>query len=308
MQDLLAGRVAIVTGGARGIGLAVAQTLGLLGASVLIVDNGAAIDGGPEDPAVTELATMRVPGAIGLSVDAAADGVAHQAVAAAIDAFGHLDLVVNNAAIEADAPVGSGTRADFERMLRTNLVAPWAMAAAAVGPMRKQARAGRRPGAMVNVGSSVGLYGRAGRAGEASSKAGLIGLMRTLALELADARIACNAIVPFAGTRTVRAGGGADAAQTAWAAWAERTASLSVTDVANLVAFLASPQAAGISGQLLGVRGREVFVWTQARPAGSCFQPRSFDADEFAAALGALRRDFVDLHDDLEAFGNDPVA
>ncbi|MFM1987859.1 MAG: hypothetical protein RJA99_816 [Pseudomonadota bacterium] len=305
MQDLLAGRAAIVTGGARGIGLAVAQTLGLLGARVLIVDNGAAIDGGPEDPAVTELAAMRVPGAVGLSLDAGAEGAATEAVSAALDAFGAVDLVVNNAAIEADAPVGDGARAAFERMLRTNLVAPWAMAAAAIGPMRAQARAGRRPGAIVNLASAVGLFGRAGRGGEAASKAGLVGLTRTLALELADARIACNAIVPFAGTRAVRAAPGADAAH---ARWAERTGALPASHVANLVAFLAAPQAAGISGQLLGVRGLEVFAWTQARPAASCFQPRSFDADEFASALGALRRDFVTLADDLDAFDVDPVA
>ncbi len=305
MQDLLAGRSAIVTGGARGIGLAVAQTLGLLGAKVLIVDNGAALDGGPEDPAVTELAAMRVPGAIGLALDVAAVDAGEQAVGLAVEAFGAVDLVVNNAAIEADAPIGEGRRDDFERVLRTNLVAPWAMAAAAVGPMRRQARAGRRPGAIVNVGSAVGLFGRAGRAAEASSKAGLVGLTRTLALELADARIACNAVVPFAGTRAIRAIGDADGAL---AAFRDRTATLAASHVAHLVAFLASPQAAGISGQLFGVRGREVFAWTQARPAASCFQPRAFDADEFAQALRGLRRDFADLADDVEAFGDDPVA
>ena len=305
MQDLLAERSAIVTGGARGIGLAVAQTLGLLGAKVLIVDNGAALDGGPEDPAVTELAAMRVPGAIGLALDVAAEDAAAQAVEMAIETFGGVDILVNNAAIESDAPVGDARRDAFERVLRTNLVAPWAMAAAAIGPMRRQARAGRRPGAIVNVGSSVGLFGRAGRAAEASSKAGLVGLTRTLALELLDARIACNAIVPFAGTRAVKAIGDEDGAL---AAFRERTAALPASHVANLVAFLASPQAAGITGQLLGVRGREVFAWTQARPAASCFQPRAFDADEFAQALRGLRRDFADLADDVEAFGDDPVV
>lgn len=305
MQDLLAGRGAIVTGGARGIGLAVAQTLGLLGARVLIVDNGAALDGGPEDPAVTELAAARVPGAIGLALDVGAEDAAEQAVAVALDAFGALDLVVNNAAIEADAPVGEGLRTDFERVLRTNLVAPWAFATAAVGALLQQSRDGRRPGAIVNLASAVGLFGRAGRAAEATSKAGLVGLTRTLALELADARIACNAIVPFAGTRAIRA---LDAAQGAVAAFRDHTLPLAPSHVAHLVAFLAAPQAAGISGQLLGVRGREVFAWTQAHPAASCFPPRDFDADEFAQALRGLRRDFAQLIDDIEAIGDDPIA
>ena len=76
----------------------------------------------------------------------------------------------------------------------------------------------------------------------------------------------------------------------------------------RVLAFLASSQAAGITGQLFGVRGREVFVWSASRPAASCFQPRAFDADEFAQAFGGLRRDFTDLGDDTTAFGDDPVA
>jgi NAD(P)-dependent dehydrogenase (short-subunit alcohol dehydrogenase family) len=304
MQDLLAGRSAIVTGGARGIGLAIAQTLGLLGARVLIVDNGAALDGGPEDAAVTELAVERVPGALGLAADIGADGVAREAVATAVREFGALDLVVNNAAIECDAPVERASRADFERMLRTNLVAPYALAAAAVPVMRGQGGGDRSPGAIINLVSAVGLFGRAGRSGEAASKAGLVGLTRSLAQELVGARIGVNAIAPFAGTRAIRAIPDGDPELMAFR---DTTMALPASHVAHLVAFLASSQAAGITGQLFGVRGREVFVWSASRPATSCFQPRAFDADEFAQALGALRRDFVDLGDDTTAFGDDPI-
>jgi NAD(P)-dependent dehydrogenase (short-subunit alcohol dehydrogenase family) len=306
MQDLYAGRSAIVTGGARGIGLAIAQTLGLLGARVLIVDNGAALDGGPEDPAVTELAAMRVPGSIGLAIDIGADGAAQQAVDTALREFGALDLVVNNAAIECDAPIERARREDFERMLRTNLVAPFALAAAAVPVLRAQVKAGRRPGAIVNLVSSVGLYGRPGRSGEAASKAGLVGLSRSLAQELAPDRIACNAVAPFAGTRAVRALP-ADASDPA-AVFRAVTMGLAASDAAQLVVFLGSPQAAGISGQLFGVRGREVFVWSGSRPTATCFQPRAFDADEYAQAIGGLRVDFVEMTDDTTAFDGDPVS
>jgi len=305
MQDPLAQRSAIVTGGARGIGLAIAQTLGLLGARVLIVDNGAAIDGGPEDPAVTELAAARVPGAVGVSIDAAAPGAAREAVEAALGAFGGVDLLVNNAAIEHDLPVEALERADLERVLGTNLLAPFAFAAAVVPVLRSQAGAGRRPGAIVNLVSSSALYGRAGRAAEAASKAGLIALTRTLAQELAPIRVGCNAIVPFAGTRAIRAMPDRGPAHNAFR---DRTAALSAAPVAHLVAFLASPQAAGISGQVLGARGREVFVWSAARPGASCFPPRAFDADEYAQAISALRRHWVDLSDDAAAFGDEPVV
>ncbi|HYF58971.1 MAG TPA: SDR family oxidoreductase [Burkholderiaceae bacterium] len=305
MQDLLSGRGAIVTGGARGIGLAVAQTLGLLGARVLIVDNGAALDGGPEDPAVTELAAQRVPGAIGLALDVAADGAAQHAVERAVSEFGALDLVVDAAAIEIDARIGEASRADFERVLRTNLVGPFALASAAVPAMRAQSRGGRRPGAFVAMGSACAQFGRAGRVAEAASKAGLVAMVRTLAHELAELRISCNAVVPFAGTRAVRAMPGDTPREEAYRA---RTMSLAASHVAHLVAFLGAPQSAGITGQLFGVRGREVFVWTASRPAASCFQPRAFDADEFAQALRGLRRDFADLSDDLDAFDDEPVA
>jgi hypothetical protein len=111
--------------------------------------------------------------------------------------------------------------------------------------------------------------------------------------------------VPFAGTRAIRALQSADPDTVAWR---DRVLPLAASDVAHLVAFLAAPQAAGITGQLLGVRGREVFAWTQARPAASCFQPRAFDADEFAQALSPLRGDFADLSDDVGTFGDDPVS
>lgn len=312
MGGILDGRVAIVTGAARGIGLAVAQTMVMQGARVVIADNGAALDGGPEDSVVADAAAERCNAiaagrAVAFNDDIASPGAAQRLVGAARDAFGAVDIVVNNAAIRREAPVFEARLDAFEQVIATNLTAAFALLAAAAPVMRDQVRAGRIPGAVINVVSTAGLYGRAGEAAYASAKAALVGLTRVVALDMRSCGVTCNAVAPFAATRAApRPAANGDALARAM----RRAMDVPASHAANLIAWLGSPQAASVTGQLFGVRGRELMLFSQPRPVRTVFtDPGGLDADALAGyVLNHLAPEFTELAGDLDAFGGQPVV
>jgi NAD(P)-dependent dehydrogenase (short-subunit alcohol dehydrogenase family) len=304
-MKLLEARVAIVTGGARGIGLAIAGELVREGAQVVLADNGASISGTQADPAVAQSAAAAL-GAVAFTEDIAAPGAAESLARLAIERFGAVDIVVNNAAILRDALVFKGRREDFERVIATNLVAPFALLAAVTPVMREQAKQGRPPGRIVNLVSSAGLIGNFGQSAYAASKAGLFGLTRVVAMDMARSKVACNAIAPFAATRVTES---IQAANEEQAQYKARALKVKPQPVARLAAFLAS-NAHEITGQLFGVRGRELFVFSQPRPAAGAEVPAAGPGD--GAALGriiehALAGAFTDLRTDLEIFNSEPL-
>jgi NAD(P)-dependent dehydrogenase (short-subunit alcohol dehydrogenase family) len=294
-------RVAIVSGGARGIGLAIAEDLCRQGANVVIVDSGVSISGEPLQEKLAEEVAARMDRAAAVCGDVAGTGVARQAVALALERFGGLDIVVNNAAIIRDAFIFKSDDAAWDAVLRTNLTGAQRLLAAATPAMREQAKAGRAPGSIVNIVSSAGIYGNFGQSAYAAAKAGLIGLTRAVAHDLARSGIRCNAVAPFAATRVTESIKPANAAQ---AAYKEKALSVPALYVARLVSFLASDAASHISGQLFGARGREVFVFSQPRPKERVLQPRDgFDV----SSMKQLEPHFTDLITDLEAFSADPI-
>jgi NAD(P)-dependent dehydrogenase (short-subunit alcohol dehydrogenase family) len=294
-------RVAIVSGGARGIGLAIAEDFHRHGASVVIVDSGVSISGEPLQEKLAEEAAARMDRAAGVCADVAGTDVARRAVALALERFGGLDIVVNNAAIIRDAFIFKSDDAAWDAVLRTNLTGAQRLLAAATPAMREQAKAGRAPGSIVNIVSSAGIYGNFGQSAYAAAKAGLIGLTRAVAHDLARSGIRCNAVAPFAATRVTESIKPANAAQ---AAYKEKALSIPALYVARLVSFLASDAASHITGQLFGARGREVLVFSQPRPKERVLQPRDgFDV----GAMKQLEPHFTDLITDLEAFSADPI-
>ncbi len=310
---LLDGRAALVTGGGRGVGAAIVRVLAGHGARVVIADSGTGIDGNGADPAVAQSLADEIGGNATAFCDSVASPQAAQAaVDRAVDAFGGLDIVVNNAAILRDAFIFKGDPGDWEAALRNNLSAAYYILAAATPVLRAQAKAerGGAPygwGRIVNIVSTAGVYGNYGQAAYASAKAGMIGLMRVAALDMARAGVTANAVAPFAHSRVTEIIQPANDAQ---AQYKERALKVSADHVGRFVAYLSSPQAQGVSGQLFGVRGREVFLFSQPRPtARIANETEDWTPEALAQAVqDSFAAEFVPLETDLEAFNTEPIV
>jgi NAD(P)-dependent dehydrogenase (short-subunit alcohol dehydrogenase family) len=310
MTGTLEGRSAIVTGAGRGIGRAIAEALAAEGASVIVADVGASISGEGVDPQpAREVAEKIGKRAIAFGESVASPGVAKQLVEMALKNFGGIDIVVNNAAILRDAFVFRMDPRDWDAVIHNNLSAAFYLINAASAVMRDQGKTGRGGtggydwGRIVNIVSSAGLYGNLGQAAYASAKAGLFGLTRVAAMDLARAAITVNAVAPFARTRVTDIIQPANDAQKTYK---ERALKIGAHHVANLVTALCAPAAKGITGQLLGVRGREVFLFGQPRPVAKLEveKPETL-AQDLTAKLSAK---FTDMTTDLEAFNTEPLV
>lgn len=303
MTQALQDRVALVTGGGRGIGAAIARALAAGGAKVMVADNGTGIDGEGADPEVARSMAQEFGGEA-FTDSIASPAAAQAAVDQTVDRLGALDIVVNNAAILRDAFIFKTDPANWEAVIRNNLSAPAFVLAAATPVMRAQAKAGRGEGAwgrVINIVSTAGLYGNLGQAAYASAKAGLVGLTRVTAMDMARSGVTANAVAPFAHTRVTEVIKPANDAQ---ATYKDRAMTLPAEAVGRLVAGLAGDKARGISGQLFGVRGREVFLFSQPRPAAHFVAE---DGDIIDQATDAFGDAFVGLTTDLEAFNTEPV-
>ena len=305
-SGLCAGRVAIVTGAGRGIGRAHALALAAAGARVVVNDIGVASDGslangggvGPADEVVAEI---RAAGgeAIGDRHDVTDGDAAAAMIRAAIDAFGGLDVLVNNAGIVRDRMFVSATLDEWDAVMRVHLRGHFAPAKAAVDYWRGLQKAGRAVDArIVNTTSGAGLLGSIGQAAYSTAKAGITALTLVQAAELGRYGVTANAIAPFAATRVTDSIKPANDAQADYKA---RALSIPASHVANLVAHLCSPAARDVTGQLFGVRGRELFLFGQPRPVAQTLTTGA-NVD-----LAALRPHFTDLATDLEHFSADPV-
>jgi NAD(P)-dependent dehydrogenase (short-subunit alcohol dehydrogenase family) len=306
-SNSLNGAVALVTGGARGIGLAISRQLHALGAQVIVADNGVSIGGENPDPVVAERVVAELGArAAAFTLDIAEPAAARAAVELAVARFGAIDIVVNNAAILRDGFIFKSSASNWDAVIRTNLSAPFHILSAATPLMREQVKTGRAPGRIVNITSTAGLYGNFGQAPYASAKAGLVGLTRVVALDMARSGVTCNAVAPFAATRVTETIQPANDAQ---AQYKERALKIAPAFVAELVAYLCTPAAQAITGQLFGVRGREVFIFSQPRPAEKLVVSAGAWTDPSITQTLKERfgSKFTELTTDLDAFNTEPV-
>ncbi len=241
----LTGRVALVTGSTRGIGRAIAETLSAAGARV-------AVSG--RDQAKADLVASEIAAATGCEVRGFAADIADSAQAAALvesveRAFGSLDILVNNAGLTRDGLLMRLKDDDWDAVLNANLRGAFATCRAATRGMMK-----RRWGRIINVASVVGLTGNKGQANYAASKAGLIGMTKSIAKELASRNILANVVAPGFIETDMTAAMTADARATLSAGIPlERLGTPG--DVAGMVAVLASDLSAYVTGQVFVVDG-----------------------------------------------------
>jgi 3-oxoacyl-[acyl-carrier protein] reductase len=239
----LSGKIAIVTGASRGIGRAIAQTLAARGAMVVAAARG--------DNAAETVAEIHGAGgkAEVASVDVTETASVHAMVAGVLARHGRIDILVNNAGIARDQLMLRMKRDDWDQVVATNLTSAFSCVQAVLKPMVKQ-RAGR----IISISSVVGQMGNAGQVNYAASKAGLIGFSKALAREVASRNVTVNVVAPG----LIDAGmakGITDKAQVDWAAAIPLGRPGTSGDVAAAVCFLASDEAAYITGQVLAVNG-----------------------------------------------------
>jgi len=240
-----AGKAVVVTGASRGIGRAIAVRLGAEGADVVVNyrANRAAAD------EVAEAVQRGGARAVVVQGDVAVAADAQRIVAAATEAFGRIDVLVNNAGITHDVLLMRMTEDDWDRVLDTNLKSAFLLTKAALRPMIRQ-----RYGRIVNVTSIAGIIGNAGQANYSASKAGLIGFSRSVAREVASRNITCNAVAAGIIETEIWQGVPAEAIESlVRVVPAGRKGT--PADVAAIVAFLASDDAAYITGQVVNVDG-----------------------------------------------------
>jgi 3-oxoacyl-[acyl-carrier protein] reductase len=241
----LNGKTALVTGATRGIGKGIATTLAKAGANIAFtfvssVEKAKAFE--------NELAELGVK-AKGYQSNAADFSEADKLVDDVVKEFGSLDVLVNNAGITRDTLLMRMSEQQWDEVLDTNLKSAFALTKAAMRPMMKA-----KAGSIINITSVVGVTGNAGQANYAASKAGMIGLTKSVAKELGSRNIRCNAIAPgFIETEMTEALSPEVKAE--WIKGIPLKRGGSPADVANCVLFLASDASAYISGQTINVCG-----------------------------------------------------
>lgn len=240
----LKGQVAVVTGASRGIGRAIALELASQGARVVVNYHHRL------EQAEAVVAAIREAGgeAISHAGDVSEAGVAEGLISFAQDTYGACQVVVNNAGITRDQLLLRMSDEDWKAVMAVNLDGPWRLCRAALRPMLR-ARYGR----IINVSSVAGVVGNAGQANYAAAKAGLLGLTRTLAKEVASRNITINAVAPGLIDTDMTAGLGA--ARDAMLAAIPAGRAGQPEEVAAVVAFLASSEASYVNGQTLAIDG-----------------------------------------------------
>jgi NAD(P)-dependent dehydrogenase (short-subunit alcohol dehydrogenase family) len=304
MPGIVSGKVAIVTGAARGIGRAIAIGLAQEGASVVVCDIGASLQGAGTDagPAQDVVNEIKQAGgkAIASTLSIAEPKNADEIVKAALDAFGRVDILVNNAGILRDVIFHKMSWSDWSDVIGVHLHGSFNMSRACAAHFREQ-----NSGAFVHMTSTSGLVGNFGQANYMAAKLGIMGLSRGIALDMARFKVRSNCIAPFAWTRMIDS---IPAQTEEEKRRVERFQQMTPEKIAPLVVYLASDRAEGISGQVFSVRNNEIFLFNQPRPIRTIHRSDGWTPEKIDAQLkGAFGPSFTPLERSGDVFSWDPV-
>jgi NAD(P)-dependent dehydrogenase (short-subunit alcohol dehydrogenase family) len=287
MPNMVADKVVVITGAGSGIGREFALAFAAQGARVVVNDLGRTEAGGSAAEAV--VAEIRAAGGeAAASVDSVAEwDSAQHIVQTALDNFGRVDCVINNAGIVRDRFFFNMSLEEWQAVINVHLNGSFYVARAAAPHFKAQAS-----GAYIHMTSTSGLIGNPGQANYSAAKLGLVGMSKTIALDMARYNVRSNCIAPFAWT-AMTASVPTDTPDAA--ARMEKLKTMEPRKIAPLAVYLASDAGAGVSGQIFGVRANEIYLYSQSRVIRSVHRSDGWTPESIAEhAIPAMKNSFYE--------------
>jgi len=301
---MVEGKVVVVTGAGGGIGRDIALAMASHGARVVVNDIGAALDGagGSAGPAQQVVDEIRAAGGQAVpNTDSVADAAsAARIVECAVESFGRIDAVVNNAGILRDRFFHKMSVDEWDAVLKVHLYGAYYVSRAAATHFKEQ-----NSGAMVHMTSTSGLIGNYGQANYAAAKLGIVALSKSIALDMLKFNVRSNCIAPFAWSRMI---GAIPTDTDEQRARVDKIKQMTPAKVAPLAVYLASEAAGAVNGQIFSVRNNEISLISQPRPVRSIHRSEGWTPESIAEhAMPAMRASFFPLDRSADVFSWDPV-